>query len=112
MRLLLDECVARKLKRDLVGHEVVTVVEAGYSGLKNGVLLRAASGNFDVLITVDRNLPFQQNIGSLQIAVLILMSQGITYSHLKPLVPEVLALLNTIQPGELLRVEKSSKTSG
>jgi hypothetical protein len=89
-----------------------TVVEAGYGGLKNGVLLRAASGNFDVLITVDRNLPFQQNIGSLQIAVLILMSQGITYSDLKPLVPEVLALLSTIQPGELLRVEKSSKTSG
>ena len=79
MRLLLDECVTRNLKRDLVGHEVMTVVEAGYGGLKNGELLRAASGNFDVLITVDRNLPFQQNIGSLQIAVLIIMAQGITY---------------------------------
>ncbi len=48
MRLLLDECVARKLKRDLVGHEAATVVEAGYRGMKNGVLLRAASGNYDV----------------------------------------------------------------
>src|SRR5882672_6820036 len=75
MRLLLDECLARNLKRDLVGHEVMTVVEAGYSGMKNGALLRAASDNFDVLITVDRNLPFQQNIGSFQIAVLILMAQ-------------------------------------
>lgn len=65
MRLLLDECLARNLKRDLVGHDVKTVVEAGYSGMKNGALLRAASANFDVLITVDRNLPFQQNIGSL-----------------------------------------------
>lgn len=110
MRLLLDECVTRKLKRDLVGHEVVTVVEAGYSGMKNGALLRAAAGNFDVFITVDRNLPFQQNIGSLQIAVLILMAQGITYLDLKPLVPEVLASLVTIQPGELVQVEKSSKT--
>jgi len=49
MRLLLDEWVARKLKRDLVGHEAATVVEAGYRGMKNGVLLRAASGNYDVL---------------------------------------------------------------
>jgi hypothetical protein len=110
MRLLLDECLTRLLKHDLVGHEVMTVVEAGYSGMKNGALLRAASGDFDVLLTVDRNLPFQQNIGSLQIAVLILMAQGITYPDLKPLVPEVLASLSAIQPGELLRIEKSSQT--
>ncbi len=110
MRLLLDECVARKLKRDLVGHEAATVVEAGYRGMKNGVLLRAASGNYDVFITVDRNLPFQQNIGSLQIAVLLLLADGITYDDLKPLVPELLASLGTIQPGQLLRVEKSAKT--
>jgi hypothetical protein len=110
MKLLLDECVVYDLKRDLVGHEVATVVEAGFGGLENGELLRAASGAFDVLITVDRNLPFQQNIGSFQIAVLILMAQGITYPHLKPLVPAVLASLSTIQPGELLRVGKSSKS--
>ncbi len=67
MKLLLDECVARDLKRDLSGHEVVTVVEAGYKGLKNGELLRAASPVYDAFITVDRNLPFQQNIRSLQI---------------------------------------------
>ena len=60
MKLLLDECVVHDLKRDLVGREVPTVVEAGFGGLENGELLRAASGNFDVLITVDRNLPFQQ----------------------------------------------------
>jgi hypothetical protein len=110
MKLLLDECVVHDLKRDLVGHEVSTVVEAGFGGLENGELLRAASGKFDVLITVDRNLPFQQNLGSLPIAVLILMTRGITYPDLKPLIPEVLASLNTIQPGELLRIENSSKT--
>jgi len=109
MRLLLDECVVRKLKRDLAGHDVSTVVEAGYGGLRNGVLLRAASENFDVLITVDRNIPFQENVGSLQIAVLRIMSRGITYADLKPLVPEVLAALSTIKPGELLRVEKTTK---
>lgn len=106
MKLLLDECVVNDLKRDLTGHEVTTVVEAGYGGLENGKLLRAASGNFDVLITVDRNLPFQQNIETFQIAVLILMAQGITYSDLKPLIPEVLAKLTTIQAGQLVRVEK------
>lgn len=110
MKLLLDECVVYNLKRDLVGHEVSTVVEARFGGLENGELLRAASGEYDVFITVDRNLPFQQDIGSFQIAVLILIARGITYPDLKSLVPEVLASLSTIQPGELLRVEKSSKT--
>lgn len=110
MKLLLDECVVHDLKRDLADHEVTTVVEAGFGGLENRDLLRAASGNFDVLITVDRNLPFQQNIGALQIAVLILMSKGITYLDLKPLVPQVLTSLSTIQPGELRRVEGSAQT--
>lgn len=87
MKLLLDECVTRLLKRDLTGHEAKTVAEAGFRGLKNGALLRAASAHFDVLITVDRNLPFQQNVGKLQMAVVILMSPGITYPDLEPLVP-------------------------
>ena len=60
MKLLLDECVVHDLKRDLVGHEVATVVEAGFGGLENGELLRAAAGKFDVLITVDRSLPFNK----------------------------------------------------
>jgi len=89
MKLLLDECVVRDLKEDLIGHEVSTVVEAGFGGLDNGELLRAASSHYDVLITVDHNLPFQQNISSLEIEVLVL-GPGITYAHLKPLVPKVL----------------------
>ena len=60
MRLLLDACTPRRLKRDFTGHEVSTVEEAGLKGFKNGDLLRAASGNFDVLITVDQNLLHQQ----------------------------------------------------
>jgi hypothetical protein len=59
MRLPLDECVVRNLKPDLVGHEVMTVVGAGFGGMKNGALLRAAAAGFDVFITVDRNLPFR-----------------------------------------------------
>lgn len=72
MRLLLDECVVRDLKTDLVGHDVSTVIEAGFGGLENGELLRLAAAEYDVLITVDRNLPFQHNIAPLRIAVLLL----------------------------------------
>ena len=104
MRLLLDECVARDLKRDLVGHEVSTVVEAGFGGLENGELLRAAAAEFDVLITVDRNLPSQQNITSLQIAVMILLGGGITYADLRPLIPQVLERLLATRPGEIYRI--------
>jgi hypothetical protein len=59
VKLLLDECVTRFVKRDLVGHDAHTIEEAGFKGLENGDLLRAASGIYDVLITVDQNLPYQ-----------------------------------------------------
>lgn len=101
MKLLLDECVVRDLKKDLVGHEVSTVVEAGFGGLENGALLRAASSQYDALITVDRKLPFQQNINLLPIAVVILSSAGITYADLKPLVPQILKRLSSVKPGQI-----------
>jgi len=104
MKLLLDECVVRDLKKDLVGHQVSTVVEAGLGGLENGRLLRAASRKFDVFITVDRNLPFQQNIASLQISVVILVGSGITYPDLRPLIPKVLKQLSLVQPGKIYRI--------
>jgi hypothetical protein len=69
VKLLLDECVTRFVKRDLSDHTVHTVEEAGLKGLENGDLLRAASGTYEVLINVDQNLPYQQNIAGLSIAV-------------------------------------------
>jgi len=71
MRVLLDECVTRFLKRDFIGHEVSTIDEAGMKGLKNGQLLRVASGQYDVLVTVDQNLAYQQNLRVLPLAILI-----------------------------------------
>jgi predicted nuclease of predicted toxin-antitoxin system len=71
MKLLLDECMPRRIRRDLTGHAVFTVEQSGLKGFKNGELLRAASGNFNVLITVDQSISYQQSIFSLQIAVLI-----------------------------------------
>ncbi len=105
MKLLLDECVTRYLKPDFVGHEVLTIDEAQLKGFKNGQLLRAASGVYDVLITVDKNLPHQQNIGTLKIAVLILVVKNNKYADLQPLVPKALEALKTIQKGEIMRVE-------
>ncbi len=106
MKLLLDECVTRRLSREFAGHNVYTVDEAGFKGLKNGALLRrAVSGGFEVLITVDQNLVHQQNIKSLSIAVLILVAPKNTYDALKLLVPEALAALEKIGPGEVVRVK-------
>ena len=69
MRVLLDECVPRKLWRELPGHEVHTVAAVGWGGTKNGALLQRAAGEFDVLLTVDANLEHQQNQSALPIAI-------------------------------------------
>ena len=102
MKLLLDECVTSYLKPEFGGHEVSTIEEAGFKGLKNGKLLEAASGVFDVLVTVDQNLQFQQNLQNLAVAVLILKARRSTYPLLKPLVPSALEELKTIKPGHVV----------
>ena len=71
MKILLDECVDQRFRKDLVGHDVVTVQEAGWAGKKNGELLGLASESYDVFLTVDRNLYFQQNRSTITIAVLV-----------------------------------------
>jgi hypothetical protein len=102
MRVLLDECVTRYLKRDFAGHEAFTVEEAGFKGLKNGRLLRAASGQYDVLVTVDQNLTYQQNLKSFNIAIVVLSAKRSTYPMLRPLMPQVLKALVRINPGDVV----------
>ena len=102
MRVLLDECVTRYLKRDFIGHEVLTVEEAGFKGLKNGRLLQAASGQYKVLVTVDQNLKYQQNLKTFALAVIVLKAKRSTYPMLKPLMPRVLEALEEIRPGEII----------
>ena len=97
MRLLLDESVPSRLRRSLVGHEVRTVVEMGWSGVKNGELLALAATEFDAFITVDKNLPYQQNLAMLPVAVIVLEAPSIELPALLPLLPaleRVLASLN------------------
>jgi Domain of unknown function (DUF5615) len=104
MRLLLDECMPHRLKREFVGHDVKTAREAGFAGLKNGALLRVADASFDVLITVDRNIPYQQNLIGLNIAIMILIAKSNRYDDLKPRVPQALHALKSVQPGSVVLV--------
>ena len=103
MRVLLDECVPRKLRRELPGHEVRTVVEMGWNGTGNGALLQRAAGDFDVLLTVDSNLQYQQDTSALPIAVVVLTAFSNDVNVLRPMMPAVREALTTIRPGRIYR---------
>ena len=104
MRVILDECLPRHLGKELTGHTVTTVPRAGWGGVMNGKLLELIKGKFDALITVDKNLPKEHEIGSLSFGVLILRAASNDIDDLKPLVPQVLAALTSLQPGEAVAV--------
>ncbi|MGA8054299.1 MAG: DUF5615 family PIN-like protein [Burkholderiales bacterium] len=104
MRILLDESLPRRLGRELTGHDARTVQQQGWAGLKNGELLRTASQEFEVLLTGDRNLEFQQNPDTLPMAVVVLVAMNNRIEALRPLVPRVLEVLESIRPGELVSV--------
>jgi hypothetical protein len=103
--VLLDECVPRKLRRELPEHHVRTVTEQGWNGTKNGALLRKASEEFDVLLTVDSNLEYQQNFTSVPIAVVVMIAFSNDVDVLRPLMPQVRELLPTVQSGRVYRVD-------
>lgn len=93
--MLLDEDVPRPLRRDLVGHDVSTVVEMGWSGIKNGVLLRlAAATGFEVFLTCDRNIQHQQNVPTLGLALVVLAVPDKKLDTVHPLVPDILSVLD------------------
>ena len=99
MKVLLDECIDWRLSRAIVGHDVKTARQMGWAAIKNGDLLALASENFDVFVTVDRNLSFQQNLASLSIAVIILQARTNRLDELKALVPSLLAAIESAQRG-------------
>ena len=105
MRLLLDECIDRRLARELIGYEVKTVPQRGWAGIKNGQLLALAEVEFDVFITVDRNLSFQQNLPQFGIAVIVLHALSNRLADLKPLAPRILEVLDTATKGTATVVE-------
>lgn len=104
MRILLDECVPRRFRLELPRHEVRTVPETGWAAFKNGVLLAAASGKFDVLVTTDQRLSVQRNISTLAIAVVGLVAGRNKLEFLLPLAPELRKVLEEVKLGEVRRV--------
>jgi hypothetical protein len=104
MKVLLDECVPRKLRRELAEHEVLTVTERGWSGIKNGKLLVLAEVEFDVFLTVDQNLKYQQNLKAFNIGVILLMARNNRLKTLLPLMPEVRKALENIKTGDFILV--------
>jgi hypothetical protein len=104
MRVLLDECVPRALRKELPGHEVKTVAEAGWAGVKNGELLLLAARQFDVLLTVDRNLEYQQNFAGLALAVIVVHAPSNDVAVLRALMPAVLAAISETKPGKVTHI--------
>jgi hypothetical protein len=104
MKVLLDECVPRKLRRELPEHEVFTVTERGWSGIKNGKLLALAEAEFEVFLTVDQNLKYQQNLEAFNIAIILLVARNNRLKTLLPLMPEAREALENIKAGDFVRV--------
>ena len=98
MKVFVDECVDWRLSREIVGHEVKTARQMRWSTVKNGELLALAAKEFNVFVTVDRNLSFQQNLPAFAIAVIVLRAKTNRLSDLHPLVPELLASIPTAKP--------------
>lgn len=104
MRLLLDESLPSRLKTVFPGHRVNTVTEMGWRSLSNGDLLAQASGLFQVFLTADQKLQYQQNVVRFDIAVIVLVARRNRFEDYEPLIPRLLEALARIRPGEVFRV--------
>jgi hypothetical protein len=109
MRILIDECLPRKLKRELPGHDVRTVPEMGWASKKNGDLLVLMSGQFDVFLTIDNNLQYQHSLTETSLAFIVLVAYNNKFATLTPLMSQVLKILEAIQPGEIIEVREESE---
>lgn len=104
MRILLDESLPYELVAELPGHEVRSVQKMGWSALKNGELLAVAANEFDLFLTADQNLRYQQNLSSLPVAVVVLIARSNRLQDLRPLLPALELSLNTLTARTLVEV--------
>jgi hypothetical protein len=100
MKVLLDECLPKRLKREVQADTVRTVPEMGWAGTKNGALLRLVEREFDVFLTNDQNLEHQQNLKRLDLAVVVLVAPTNDIEDLRPLMPAANEAIRTIGPRE------------
>ena len=104
IRVLLDTCVPKRLARDLPGYEVRHASEMGWGDLDDGPLLAAMAGSFDALVTVDQNLPYQQNLKARPFAVFVLRAHSNRLTDLARLVPRLRAALKRAAPGQVIEL--------
>lgn len=108
MKLLIDECVDQRLRLLFSGHDCETAAYAKLSGLKNGALLAAAeAANFEVLVTTDQEIPYQQNLAFRKISVLVLYAPTNRLADLRLLVPAAIEALGSIKPGQVVRIGRN-----
>ena len=105
MNLLLDECLPRKLKRALPGHIVKTVPEMGWAGIENGDLLPLIKSVFEAFLTIDGNMRYQQKMSGRSFALIVLTARDNTIETLLPLMPQVLAALPAVMPGQIVKID-------
>jgi len=111
MRVLVDNCVPRKFARLILGHEVVHARQMGWHELKNGQLLTAAQEEgFDVMITMDKNLRYQQNLSSRTISVVILAPLLVFYESLEPMIGDLESALANLSQGTFVVIEGRKAT--
>jgi hypothetical protein len=104
MRVLLDECLPRRLKAYIHGHDVRTVPEVGWAGTKDRELLWLAEGQFDTFVTVDRSLAFQQNLVLHRLAIIQVMTRSNRFDDLLLFVEEIQQAVDAGKPGTTTRV--------
>lgn len=105
MRILLDEQLPRQLADELVGHAVATVQQEGWAGLENGELLsRAVKSGFEVFVTKDQSLEFQQNLQEADLGVIVLDAPSHDIDVLRPMIPSALEAIEAVKPGEVRQV--------
>jgi hypothetical protein len=104
VRVLLDECLPRRLKRELVGHDARTAPEMGWATKRNGELLALAAAEFEVFLTADRNLSYQQDVSMFDIAIIVLVARSNSIEDLRPLAPQILQVLDIAERGRVTLV--------
>ena len=109
MKILLDECLPRGLKWELREHHIFTVPEMGWAGKTNGELLALAEDEFEVLLTVDQSVPFQQNLSLTRLSVVTLRAKSNDIDDLRPLIPQLNLALSNLEAGSIITVGLSSK---
>ena len=107
MKILLDECLNWRLKGEFESHDVFTVQDMGWSGIVNGQLLtKASEEGFEVFVTIDKNLKFQQNLKKYKVAVVVLQTRLNRMEYVRPLIPIVLSQLKQMVPGEVYEIKQ------